>query len=344
MTGGRSGHVGAGGLLLGGGASWHEGLWGVAADNVLSYEAVLANGTVVTASKTENADLWRALKGGGNNFAVVTRYDLRTFTVPPTLYGGIIMAEWDQLEAVNEQFVNLVATQEENPQDHEFLIYVYGGAGAELSLMLMPGATDGKTNSSTFALFNSIPLSVDYRQTQSLASLCNTISDTGGSFYISHTLTLQNRADVLAYVAQVVAELREQLIAGELEASINFVMQPFPKSIAAVNPGGNVFGWNDGNLPADAILFESRATMTSPEQEGVTNQLMASAVARIQAFAAALPDYPTYLYLNYANAEQDVLGSYGEASVAFMKDVSARYDPTEFFQYRVPGGWKLNRV
>lgn len=48
-------------------------------DNILSYEVVLANGTIIHASSTENADLWKSLKGGGSNFGIVTKFLARAF-------------------------------------------------------------------------------------------------------------------------------------------------------------------------------------------------------------------------------------------------------------------------
>lgn len=87
-VGGRVGHVGVAGLLLGGGISFHSSQYGFAADNVVAYEAVLANGQVVVA-KPDNAysDLYWALKGGGNSFAIVTRFELRTVPSPGVWIG-----------------------------------------------------------------------------------------------------------------------------------------------------------------------------------------------------------------------------------------------------------------
>lgn len=48
-------------------------------DNILNYEVVLALGEQASANRDENADLWRALRGGGNNFGIVVQYDMRTF-------------------------------------------------------------------------------------------------------------------------------------------------------------------------------------------------------------------------------------------------------------------------
>lgn len=56
------------GLILGGGHPILGSLTGLAADNVKSFQVVLADSRVVTASQTDNSDLFRALKGGGTNF------------------------------------------------------------------------------------------------------------------------------------------------------------------------------------------------------------------------------------------------------------------------------------
>ncbi|KAM0550667.1 hypothetical protein ACHAPJ_008730 [Fusarium lateritium] len=79
VAGGRNGNVGVGGLLLGGGISHFTTKVGWACDRVVNYQVVLANGTLINANKDQNSDLFLALKGGGNNFGVVTRFDLETF-------------------------------------------------------------------------------------------------------------------------------------------------------------------------------------------------------------------------------------------------------------------------
>lgn len=61
--------------------------YGWAASSVVQFEVVLANGTVTTASATRNSDLFRALKGGGNLFGIVTTYVLQTYR-QGNIYGG----------------------------------------------------------------------------------------------------------------------------------------------------------------------------------------------------------------------------------------------------------------
>jgi FAD/FMN-containing dehydrogenase len=79
FVGGRVGTVGVGGFTLGGGTSPFSNKYGWALDNVYEYEAVLANGTIITASESHNPDLYFALRGGGNNFGIVTALTVRTF-------------------------------------------------------------------------------------------------------------------------------------------------------------------------------------------------------------------------------------------------------------------------
>lgn len=89
VVGGRIGGVGVPGLLLGGGISFYSNQYGFAADNVVRYQAVLSSGLVVEATATNAySDLFWALKGGGNSFAIVTRFDLKTF-VSPKVWVGI---------------------------------------------------------------------------------------------------------------------------------------------------------------------------------------------------------------------------------------------------------------
>jgi FAD/FMN-containing dehydrogenase len=76
VVGGRIGEVGVGGYVVGDGLSFLSTQYGWAANNIVSFEIVLANATIVTASNTTHPYLYRALKGGGNNFGVVTAYNM----------------------------------------------------------------------------------------------------------------------------------------------------------------------------------------------------------------------------------------------------------------------------
>ncbi len=82
--------TGIAGLTLGGGHGWLMGRYGMAVDNLLSAEVVLASGDVVTASDAENPDLFWAIRGGGGNFGVVTSFELKAHPVASVLSGPVL--------------------------------------------------------------------------------------------------------------------------------------------------------------------------------------------------------------------------------------------------------------
>jgi len=78
--------VGVGGLTLQGGIGWLRRKFGASVDNLIAVEIVTADGQVRTASERENPDLFWAVRGAGNNFGVVTRFEFALHPVGPIVY------------------------------------------------------------------------------------------------------------------------------------------------------------------------------------------------------------------------------------------------------------------
>jgi FAD binding domain/Berberine and berberine like len=81
--------TGIAGLTLGGGWGHLHGKYGLAVDNVIGADVVTADGRLLTANASENADLFWGLRGGSGNFGVVTSLEYRLHEVGPVLGGGV---------------------------------------------------------------------------------------------------------------------------------------------------------------------------------------------------------------------------------------------------------------
>jgi FAD/FMN-containing dehydrogenase len=100
ISSGDTASVGVGGLTLGGGVGWMVRLWGLALDQLVSAEVVTAAGDIVRASEEENPELFWALRGGGGNFGVVTRFDFLAHPLPGVVSGAIFFEEDVDQEAL----------------------------------------------------------------------------------------------------------------------------------------------------------------------------------------------------------------------------------------------------
>lgn len=127
VVGGRFATVGMG-LALGAGFSYLVNDKGLAVDNVAGHRVVLGNGTVVETSRRSHPDLFWALKGGSNNFGVVTHMTLETVRTSG-IYGGRVTYPASELPALQKLTYDYqVKTSVLHPDVHILPTYVYDGA------------------------------------------------------------------------------------------------------------------------------------------------------------------------------------------------------------------------
>jgi len=91
LSTGDTASVGLGGLVTGGGVGFMARKHGLAIDNLLSARVVTADGSLVTASASENADLFWAIRGGGGNFGIVTEFEFQLARVGQVLGGALVL-------------------------------------------------------------------------------------------------------------------------------------------------------------------------------------------------------------------------------------------------------------
>jgi len=101
--------TGVAGLTLGGGFGWASRKYGLTIDNLVSAQVVTADGRQVTASAADNRDLFWALRGGGGNFGVVTRFEFELHPVGPEVFCGLVVFPFEQASSILRKYRDFVA-------------------------------------------------------------------------------------------------------------------------------------------------------------------------------------------------------------------------------------------
>lgn len=108
---GDTGSVGIGGITVGGGVGFLVRKYGMTIDNLLAADVVTADGSIVRASADSHPDLFWAIRGGGGNFGVVTRFQYRLHELP-SVVGGLLF-----LPATPDTIIGFIAAAEAAPDE-----------------------------------------------------------------------------------------------------------------------------------------------------------------------------------------------------------------------------------
>ncbi|KAI5303757.1 hypothetical protein KEM56_007219 [Ascosphaera pollenicola] len=339
VVGARAATVGVGGFLLGGGISFHSNLYGLGIDNVESLEVVTASGKIVTARRGQHEDLYQALKGCGNNFGIVTKFNLYTIPDQP-VHGGIKVYAQDHKAEVINAFVQLThyASIDGNAQQWLFLMgpSANNAIGAELTYLV------DEENPEVLKRYNAIPMQRDTTSRRSIAQYSREIDLYADpqKRTVFWTISVDLSEDFMNWVADywysTIANLPE---AGRASPVLAF--HPFTtKSLGLMNKNmGNALGLEASTKPL--LIIHLLCTWENAENDNAIDEWLDSFSTALRSEAKRWRLQRSFLYMNYANHDQDVISSYGASNGARLRRVASHYDPSGVFQKLQRGGFKL---
>lgn len=239
-------------LTNSGGVSFLSAQYGFTADNVVNFEVVLYDGSVVIASATQRPDLFFALKGGSNNFGVVTRFDLKTFALGQFWGGSVVYPISAKTECLSA-FVTFAG--QANYDKYGALIHTYAwGAASGWIIANNMHYTKPEVNPPVFQEFTAIqPQYVNSMRIASLSEFTLELaaSNAGSRQQLFYTSTWSNDLATLTDIVDLQDQF-VQTVAGVAGLAWSLSLQPLVTAITtkSANTGGNPLGvdGSDGNL------------------------------------------------------------------------------------------------
>ncbi|MFT4038632.1 MAG: FAD-binding oxidoreductase [Thermomicrobiales bacterium] len=320
-TGGRVSTTGVGGFTLGGGSGWLDRAFGLACDNVVAAEMVLADGRIVQVSATEHPDLFWAIHGGGGNFGVVTAFTFRLYPLAVTT-AALLLWPPDRGPEVVRAYRDFIAGAPDaigggllfiTGPDEEFtppelvgaltcaVLLVYAGPAAEAEAIWAP----------MLALGHAGELQVE----QPYADLQSMLDDPPG--YRNY------------WSAEYLDELTDEAIDRFCEHARHMIV-PSPSQQALFPQGGAVargdasfpVPWRGANWCIHPFGLWSDA---NDDERG--RQWTRDLRAALRPWATGA----TYHNFIGAEGEARVIASYGPENYARLAAIKARYDPQNVF-------------
>ncbi|RYP42470.1 hypothetical protein DL767_000158 [Monosporascus sp. MG133] len=343
VAGGREGETGVAGLLLGGGNTWMTARKGFACDNVVAFEVVLADGLIVTADRNTHADLFRALKGGSNNFGIVVGFTMSTIPCE-RVWGGSTASPKECIPDAIRITAYLTERVAENPDSSIITVISHISLVKDIVVGAALVETRGVENAVAFAEWSKLPKIIDTTGIKSMLELGLDTALPNDHYNTWFTLTVKNDERIMSKAAEVHDRLVEELKSYIPDGSFTTqcIFQPLPLVFArhSIAAGGNVLGLERNT--SDGILLQMNTMVKTLDQKEFAYPRVKACIRAVEEYAATIDGgLLEWLYLNYADESQDVLRSYGAQNLEFMRAVSRKYDPQQVFQYFCPGGFKL---
>jgi FAD/FMN-containing dehydrogenase len=312
--------VGIAGLTLGGGIGWLARKYGLAIDSLLAVEIVTPDGEVRMASGTEHPDLFWALRGGGGNFGVVTRFCYRLSPVGE-VFGGALF-----LPATRDVLRSLVPIASSAPEELTVIAALMPAPPAPF----IPEAHHGTPSLAVMFVFVG-----DADAGAAAIAPFRVVATPYGEMVAP--MPYPGIYEFTKEAGEPSVSTGRSLFLGALDdAAVDAVLEA-----VATAPDGwmidfRVLGGAVARVPVDATAFAHR---TSPVQVTIINWLgdpagAEKAVAWNRALFRLLEPKATGVYVNFLEDEGDdrVRLAYPAAILERLAEVKRRYDPTNVFR------------
>lgn len=338
-------------------------------------QVVLADGSVVRTSEDCFPDLFWALRGGGNSFALVTDLELKTYDVPVVTVG---IATHDNTTTSSRYYNTLVdfALHGQTADEKASVIPIVNTG----STAVVPGAVSYTTyrfwgGNASSAFEDASPPSLSYFAEPAVGVTSDTFApktmhgwseETAPSFartkglrqrfYTPLTLRVTEKAEIVAALEIIHQTYFDAVFSALSELDLWFTgMSPFPISkrflAASAERENSVDGLHIpkgdpmGLTPENIIVVElSLSYSNNATYEPIVTQFLhgigreiRDALCRRGFEHTILP----WIYLNDADKGQDVFGGYPAENVRTLQKIREKYDPDRVFTDLMPGGWKV---
>ena len=325
--GGRVTTTGLGGFTTGGGYGWTSSKYGLACDNLISAEVVLADGSVVRASEHEHADLFWGIRGGGGNFGVVTEFEFRLHPLGPIVLAGLAMFPVDRAPDVLRSWRDWADAA---PDEVSTGCVVVTAPPEEF----VPPELRGQPVLGIPVLYVGDP-EAGAAAVQPLRDLGPAVDHIGPMPYTAFQAALDPLApwDLGGFYArgEYMPELGDAAIEVFLAHAADLVTlsPPFSQMI--------IFRIGQGvaAVPGEATAFSHRDAryLFHPITAWLDPADGEKMIAATRAFAAAMRPFSTGAsYLNFTHEADRVRDAYGDATYARLVALKDTYDPANLFR------------
>lgn len=332
VVGGRLDGVGVAGLTLGGGYSWKTNEYGLAIDSVIEFHLVLPNGTQTVVNEADK-DLWFALKGGLNNYGIVTKFILKLY--PQTdVWGALLNFEGDLVEPAEDSFAKFFSQPHERKASQTGQI-LYNNGSVSIALWLFYDGPEPPTglydellnlSSTTTTIFRG--KFTDFVSAQVLP--------TYNRVYVHGVPMLQYTKPILKAFTNETKFWGERLSKYDDSMLVAYTIEPLePGFLTHGSPSAYPPDRSLAVLPSNIYFAWTKASA----DEFIAKAMRLSAASLIEAGiqdGQNLKNAATYV--NYALFGTPLEAIYGE-HLERLREIKKKYDPEDVMG--LAGGWKF---